>query len=121
MRVNETPTRQSVRASRQAQVFTKCATPPKTTIRTSPHPNVEIFSRRRPGPTREIKQASSAVQESAAATRRAICLIVAGLDIRVSLCGSCSAERLVKDTLRVGQRLRSVDILPHGILNIKGT
>jgi hypothetical protein len=121
MRVNETRPRQSVRASRQAQVLIRCATPPRATIKASPHPSAEIFSRRRPGPTREIKQASSAMPETAAAVRKAICLIVAELDIGEPLCGSCSAELLVKDTLRVGQCLRSVDILPHGILNIEGT
>ena len=48
MRRNETPPLQPVRVSRQAQVFTTCATPPKAMIRASPHPSVEILSRRLP-------------------------------------------------------------------------
>ena len=87
-------------------------------ITTRPHPNVEMFSKRRAAPTFEIKQASSATPETTAAARKAFCLIRVDLNISVTLYVSL-AELLFEDTLRVGQCLRSVDILPYGILNIE--
>ena len=119
MRENETPPLQPVRVNRHAQVFTTCAAPPRAMIRASPHPSVEIFSRRFPGPTRQIKYASSAMPETAAMARRAFCLVVVGLDTAKPRLGRCSAELLHKDTLCVGQRLRRVDILPCSVLDIE--
>src|ERR1700751_4828135 len=53
--------------------------------------------------------------------RKATRFIDADLDTCQPLGERRSRELLVKNTLRVSQRLGSVNILPNGILDIKGT
>ena len=103
MRPKEIPwfSRGSVR--RHAQVLTMCETPASAITSPSPHPRVAMLSRSLPGPARCINHASSRTPRSPAARRA-----TTGVLSRNPFMDQAPS----KDSFRIGQSFRGVDVLP---------